>query len=136
MALKHAKDAKEAAVEAVEELSAKEESIKEDPHAKDEFKKLPASFKDSLEGLNSAQLKEKLADINLQYASNEAALRADQDVRHKRDALSAATEIYRKERAELKLKARYLTRHLSDGGDETAEQVIKNEEAAKTLASM
>lgn len=122
--------------EGVTATEGKEEDIRPDANAKDEFKGLGAAFKDSLQGLNAGQLKEKLADLQLSHLSNEAALRADQDVKQKRESLNTATLIYRKERAELKLKMKCVTRHLSDGGDPGASQVTTNEEAAKSLSSM
>ena len=106
-----------------------------DANAKDGFHKLTKEWKDGIEGLNTTQLKDKLAEVELLAANNEAALKADEDVANQREKLNYATEAYRKERAELKLKKKYLTRHLADKGNETAEKVIKNEKAAEALRS-
>lgn len=102
--------------------------------AKDEFTGVAESFKDSLNGLAQDELKQKLGDLQLELASNDAAQRADPDLKQARGNVTEAARPYAELRRELKLKAKLITRHLADSGEETAEEVIKNEQAAKALS--
>lgn len=121
--------------EATRKTEPKEESIAPAPGAKDEFKNLPESFKDTLKGLNSTELKAKLAEIEIAQQHNAACRSADEDLKNLRKQVSAAALPYATEAKELRLKAKYVIRALSDGGDTKAEDIIKLGLVAKALNS-
>ena len=111
-----------------------EESIKPSKKEKDPWAKISA-FKDSLEGLRTEELREKLGQIRVEEASNDSAQKADPDLKRARQQVGVCSEVYVKERAELRLKAKLLITMLSDGGDATAERAVENAVAAKELSS-
>lgn len=103
----------------------KEEDARPDPNAKDAFKKLTQSYKDSLNGLNAEQLKGKLAEIEILQQHNTACKAADEDIKSLRSKLQVACSEYVKEAADLKLKAKCIVSRLGDAGDVKAEEITQ-----------
>ena len=93
--------------------------------SKDPFAALPTEFKDAMAAAQGAELQEKLAGITKSNEQNQAAKKADQDLKEKGAIYQQAGLPY-KETAKLNsLKAKYIMRILADRGDADCQEFLK-----------
>lgn len=84
---------------------------------KDPFAALPETFKDGCAAAQTTELQEKLSGITKSNEQNQAAKKADQDLKDRGAAYQAAGLVYKETSKLNSLKARYIMRILADRGD-------------------
>jgi len=92
---------------------------------KDKFAALPEDFKDAMAAAQGSELTEQLAGILKAELQNQAAKKADGDVKSAREALGIATKVYTEATKYNSLKAGFITRVLADRGDPTSVETIR-----------
>lgn len=92
---------------------------------KDPFRALPETFKDAMTSAGPEELHKQLAAITKSELQNQAAKKADPDVKERREALGVATRGYSEATKLNNLKAGYITRQLADKGDAQSAETIR-----------
>ena len=80
---------------------------------------------DDLAAAQSEELQARLADISTDEERNQAAMKADADLKAKRQEASYAAQSYRDQTKLNKLKTKYIIRIQSDRGDVKASEIQK-----------
>ena len=90
---------------------------------KDPFDALPVEFKDAMGAAQPEELVTRLADVSKEEERNQAAMKADGDLKSKRADASYAAQSYRDQSKINKLKTKFIIRVQSDRGDVKAGEI-------------
>ncbi len=93
--------------------------------SKDPFDALPVEFKDAMAAAQQGELQERLAGILKDEERNQAAMKADGDLKEKRSAVQFASRGYREQTKISKLKAKFIIRVQADRGDSQCQDIQK-----------
>jgi hypothetical protein len=74
---------------------------------KDPYAELDASFKNSIENMSDEQIKQRVAEINLNLQQLLNAREVDQDLKEKAAAYQEANRVYREGMKDAKLRTKY-----------------------------
>lgn len=94
------------------------------PKKKNPFDELSAEFKDAAQHADTAKLKSVLMEIGMSEQLNLASMKADQDLKEKKEAVKDASAGYREVTKFNKLKTKFVLEQLSDRGDEKSSEII------------
>jgi len=92
---------------------------------KDPYANLSPDFKSTIDNLSPEEIHLRIAQVTLDREALAAAKENDDDLNKKKEAYSAAGEVYRTGFKEAKLKIRYLRRALQDAGKPSGDSGIE-----------
>lgn len=87
-----------------------------DPQAKDKFKKLPSDFKDAVAQSSREEIYKRLAALANQVEELAAAKELDNDLAAAKDRYDTASEPYKLQAKDLKLRIKFCVRCINDKG--------------------